>query len=449
VKSVYYINPNNPTDIRIFDLICLLFSNPRTEIKVAIDDQKSQWIDAKEIEEVQSLLEICTATPPEYLYSGLGDSTFLPKKALPIFIARDPQAEHLICKHSDVFWQDWKSNFDIFNEVQHFLETHAPHIAMPECITDSSQRPQQDFLYDYEPVPKIKHCNEMSYISDFKQQYITQGGRSYQQFISFFQRSLVPLESTFFLPSVGHFSRRGNRFHFTPTKLLRNRLLGKTSPEHRRSKGRFFGGEGNPASNIHFWAGNQKRVSKRRQLVIEMSDCDITLYRKNSVNLQAFTDSLIFHLVSEGKVVIANLGTLRYRKKEQKRTHLKWAFYPHKGLQKSLQVFTERERSIKNLKRAAENLVPILIAGSRTKYIPCGKLISKYESLKNKVGQITMETVGQFLNFLLSNGEYTNEEQLVVREFHQAKVFTDKAKIRIWDQTRKCYQSQRLKKISS
>ena len=149
-----------------------------------------------------------------YLYSGMGTHSLVRKELLPLLICRDPYKEHLICKETDSFLQDWKSHFEVYNKVQDFVQRNEIPISLPECKTDPSLMPQKDLEKKSQTLSAIKSADSMVYISDFKKQYLSQGGQSYERMISYFQVCLSRTDPHFFIPAVGHFTRKENAFHF-------------------------------------------------------------------------------------------------------------------------------------------------------------------------------------------------------------------------------------------
>ena len=136
-------------------------------------------------------------------------------------------------------------------------------------------------------------------------------GEAFQALLNHIQTSLFN-EGEIYLPYIGRFHMKGTRLCFSASRLLRDRIHGRTIPAHRTENGRSFGGEKQPGQSILIWGHRDPKgfhLSRLRQLVTDFSG---GRGRGNSMIVyQAFSDALIFRLTQGVSVTIEGIGTLR------------------------------------------------------------------------------------------------------------------------------------------
>lgn len=115
-----------------------------------------------------------------------------------------------------------------------------------------------------------------------------------------------------YLPYIGRFHMKGTRLCFSASRLLRDRIHGRTIPAHRKENGRAYGGETQPGQSTLIWGHRDPKgfhLSRLRQLVNDFAGHHP---RGNAMIVyQAFSDALIFRLTQGESVTIKGVGTLR------------------------------------------------------------------------------------------------------------------------------------------
>ncbi len=251
-------------------------------------------------------------------------------------IARAPFDEQQVRRLWGDYWGDWKQHEDLYQllrEIAEDVESWPEFDGSNPNVMAQAETHFQTQLGGYQPYSlrdgslEANTSVDMNLQTTFAQQFrkqvlypsrgvlLCRSGLSWRleaqkEDIQRHVQQTVISSGEVYLPYIGRFHMKGDRLCFEASRLLRDRIHGRTVPEHRLKNNRAYGGEKQPGQSIQIWGHRDDfQLSRLRQLVNAIGRKGV---RGNTmIAYQAFSDSLIFRLTQGVNVTIKGVGTLR------------------------------------------------------------------------------------------------------------------------------------------
>ena len=315
---------------------------------------EGNWVDPNTIPQLQSIIQKIPQkrwwdSSIRYLYASDDVVTYIDKDILFLAIGRNPMGKHELLRRSAINTFQWYQDRHIYNLVTQaatlisdwpefsyssVVDELQPNYWVLEPWSAPAEKRGSSLFTKYNATPTrlmALPSTNMTLQSSFALQidhqiplYDINGLLKAKGSMRYFQKQMLAaiyknisnrlqLSQKVYVPYVGHFNLRGTRLCFSASRLLKDRLKGKSAASHRIKAGRIYGGEIDPGQSIVLWK-DQYQLSQRRNFVWSMLENVHTHYRNIAVAnvvYQAFTDALIFRLCQGVPVTLKGIGTLR------------------------------------------------------------------------------------------------------------------------------------------